>query len=90
VVAESESGYRSDRFAVLAEVAQVLADDKRRSGFRDDPVSAVAGFDSLPEDLQATLRSMSDEELAATGRMNAALIDSGFAVENDRNRLGIF
>jgi hypothetical protein len=89
-VVESESGYRNDRFAVLAHVAQVLADDARRGKFRQDPVSTVEGFDSLPEDLQATLRSMSDEELAATGRMNAALIDSGFAVENDRNRLGIF
>jgi hypothetical protein len=80
----------TDSFAVLAEVAEAIADEERLTGFHRDPVSVVPGFDRLPEDLKATLKDMTDDELRAVGRMNTALTRSGFYVRNGEHSLNMF
>jgi hypothetical protein len=80
----------TDSFAVLAEVAEAIADEERLNRFHRDPVSVVPGFDRLPADLKATLKDMTDDELRAVGRMNTALTRSGFYVRNGEHSLNMF
>ena len=75
-----------DTFAVLADLAQALEDGARRPGLLDDPAAEVPGFDQLPAELQQTVKAMSAEELAAVGRMHAALLANGFSVQNGNGR----
>ena len=87
---DTTSGYRTDSFAVLAEVARVVGDRALRPKFREDPIGTVEGFDQLPPDVQEMFRSMGDEELAALGRMCETLAASGYAVEVGGNRVCMF
>ena len=78
-----------DTFAVLADLAQAMGNGTRLQGLVHDPASAVDGFAQLPEELQETVKGMSAEEMAAVGRMHAALLASGFSVQNgDTGREG--
>ena len=87
---DTTSGYRTDTFAVLAEVARVAADRALRPKFREDPIGTVRGFDELPADVQEMFRSMGDEELAALGRMCETLASNGYSVEVRGNRVCMF
>jgi polysaccharide pyruvyl transferase WcaK-like protein len=71
-----------DTFAVLADLAQAMEDDARHAGLMRNPAQEVDGFAQLPVELQETVKSMSSEELAAVGRMHAALLANGFSVQN--------
>lgn len=81
---------RSDPFAVLAEVARVIADDERRPKFRREPVSQVEGFDTLPDDVQAALAEMTDDELTAVARLHRSMEENGFRVVIGRTSLSMF
>ncbi len=71
-----------DPFAVLADLAHALEDGARRPGLLRDPAAEVDGFAQLPVELQETVKAMSAEEMAAVGRMHAALLANGFSVQN--------
>ena len=79
---ENTTTEQTDTFAVLADLAQALEDAARRPGLMRDPTREVAGFAQLPTELQETVKSMSAEEMAAVGRMHAALLANGFSVQN--------
>jgi len=75
-----------DTFAVLADLAQALQDGARRPGLLNDPAAEVEGFAQLPAELQETVKGMSAGELAAVGRLYAALLANGFFVQNGSGR----
>ncbi len=87
---DTTSGYRTDTFAVLAQVAQAVGDRALRPKFREDPIGTVEGFDQLPAEVQDMFRSMGDEELAALGKLCETLAASGYAVEVRGNRVCMF
>ncbi len=71
-----------DTFAVLADLAQALEDAERRPRLGRNPTAEVDGFELLPVELQETVKAMSVDEMAAVGRMHAALLANGFSVQN--------
>ena len=78
-----------DTFAVLADLAQAMEDGTRLRGLLRDPAAEVQGFAQLPVELQETVKRMSADEMAAVGRMHAALLANGFSVQNgDTGREG--
>lgn len=79
-----------EAFAVLAEVAQVLADDTRRRRFRRNPADEVEGFELLPADMRETFAGLSDDELAALSKTCEVITDGGFFLETSRGRLCMF
>ena len=75
-----------DTFAVLADLAQAMQDAARRPKLLDDPAREVEGFDQLPVDLQEAVKDMSAQEMAAVGRVHAALLKNGYFVQNGDSR----
>jgi len=84
-VEDTKTGSR-DTFAVLADLARAMQDAGRRQKLRDDPAREVEGFDQLPSELRETFAEMSPQEMAAVGRVHAALVETGYFVRNGDGR----